>query len=235
MRARFPKVAAGRPPEAVLINTAGGLTGGDRVEMDVTLEGSAAATITTQAHEKVYRSVDTEDAAVRANIQLAAGAALDWLPQPTILFDRARLNRQTHVEMAVDARLLAVEAVIFGRTAMDERMLTGALCDHFTVRRGGALVHADRFALKDQVSARLDMPSVLNGGAAMATIRLVSPDAVAQLEAARAVLAQEGAASAWNGMLLARLVAPDGYRLGLALGRLLPVLRGCPLPPVWSI
>lgn len=234
MRVRFPNVAAGLPPEAVLVNTAGGLTGGDKIETDVKLAAGGRAVVTTQAHEKIYRSA-RGDALVAARLDAGAGATLQWLPQPTILFDGARLARETHVVMAADATFLGVEAVIFGRTAMDEAMRGGHVNDHWTIRRGGRLIHADRFAAEGNVADLLARPSVLAGRAAMATIRYVAADAEKRLDDMRAVLGDDGAASAWNGMLLARLTAQDGYRLGHALTRVLTGFRGRALPPAWSL
>lgn len=232
MRARFPNVTGA--PEAVLINTAGGLTGGDCITMGVEMREGACAIVTSQAHEKVYKS-SGGTVSVIASLKLGSGSSLEWLPQPTILFDRARLARETHVEMTGDSDFLGVEAVIFGRTAMGEAMVTGALSDHWSIRRDGRLVHADRFALDDAVSATLSKLSVLADNAAMATIRLVAANAAAKLEGVRAALAGDGAASAWNGMLLARIVTKDGYQLSAALARVLTRLRGRPLPPVWNI
>jgi urease accessory protein len=210
------------------------MTGGDQVSMKFALGAQARAVIATQAHEKIYRASQGQ-AAITAAIHLESGASLEWLPQPTILFDRARLTRVTEVNMAADARLLAVEAVIFGRTAMSETMKNGALDDHWTIRRDGRLIHHDRFRMQDDTAALLSRPSVLDGEAAMATIRLVAPDAAARLDDMRALLADDGAASAWNGMLIARLVAQDGYQLGQALARVLTGMRGRPLPPIWTI
>ena len=232
MRVRFPN--GPDAPEAVLINTAGGLTGGDCVTMGVEMGEATSAIVTTQAHEKVYKS-SGGTASMTASLKLGAGSVLEWLPQPTILFDRARLARETHVEMTGDADFLGVEAVIFGRTAMGEVMETGALSDHWSIRRDGRLIHADRFALDGAVAANLSRMSVLAGSAAMATIRHVSAHAAAKLDTLREALADDGAASAWNGMLLARIVTKDGYRLSAALARVLTVLRGRPLPPVWNI
>jgi urease accessory protein len=234
LRVRFPHVPRDTPPEAVLINTAGGLTGGDSVTMTVTLRAQAQATITSQAHEKIYRASQGA-AAIAARIAIENGASLEWLPQPTILFDRAGLARRTEVSLAGDARLLAVEAVIFGRTAMAEAVRQGALDDDWRIRRDGRLIHADRFALDGDIAAGLAGPAVLGGGAAMATLRLVAPDAEARLEEARALLGDDGGASAWNGLLLARIVARDGRHLGAVLARLLTGLRGRPLPPIWTI
>lgn len=232
MRVRFPNVTGA--PEAVLINTAGGLTGGDCVTMGVEMGAGTAAIVTTQAHEKVYRSSGATVSMI-ASLKLAAGCALEWLPQPTILFDRARLARETHVEMAGDADFLGVEAVIFGRTAMGEAMNSGALSDHWSIRRDGRLIHADRFALEGPVAASLSKMSVLAGNAAMATIRHVGSAAAGKLEAVREALAEDGAASCWNGMLLARIVTKDGYGLSAALARTLTAMRGKKLPPVWNI
>lgn len=232
MRVRFPNGPGA--PEAVLINTAGGLTGGDCVTMGVEMGMRTSAIVTTQAHEKVYKSSGGTVSMI-ASLKVGEGAGLEWLPQPTILFDRAMLARETHVELVGSADFLGVEAVIFGRTAMGEAMETGALSDHWTIRRDGRLIHADRFALNGAIAASLSRISVLAGSAAMATIRHVSAHAAAKLDNIREALADDGAASAWNGMLLARIVAKDGYQLSAALARVLTVLRGRPLPPVWNI
>ena len=236
MKVRFPNVAAGAPPEAVLVNISGGLTGGDRCTIGVKLDTEAAATVTTQACEKIYRSPEG-DALVDVALDLKPGTALDWLPQPAILFDRSRLKRRTVATMAADAQLLAVEAVIFGRTAMGEDMLQGALSDDWAIRRDGRLIHDDRFRAAGEVAALLDRPSVLNGARAMATLRYVAPDALARLEEMRellATLACNAAASAWNGMLVVRLIAPDGYALTKTLIALLIAFRGA-APRAWSI
>lgn len=232
MRVRFPNVAGA--PEAVLINTSGGLTGGDCVTMGVEMGESASAIVTSQAHEKVYKSSGGTVSMI-ASLKLSEASVLEWLPQPTILFDRAMLARETHVEVADSADFLGVEAVIFGRTAMGEAMNTGALSDHWTIRRGGRLIHADRFALDGNVAAQLSKVSVLAGHSAMATIRHVASGAAAKLDVVREALADDGAASAWNGMLLARIATRDGYGLSAALARVLTALRGRALPQVWNI
>lgn len=234
MRARFPNVAQGLPPEAVLINTAGGLTGGDRLKLDVRMGPGTAAVLTTQAHEKVYRSV-LGDASVIGHLHLEDDAGLEWLPQPTILFDGARLARETHVEMTGRGRFLGVESVIFGRTAMEEKMLSGALSDLWTIKRDGRLIHADRFAVAGDVASLLKKPAVLAGNAAMATIRYVAPDAHARLDEMRTLIEEAGAVSALNGLLLARIVVADGYCLGKVLGSVLARFRGRALPAAWSL
>lgn len=242
MKVRFPNTkpregCAQGVPEAVLVNVSGGLTGGDSIAVEAELGQGAEAVVTSQACEKIYRSLG-EDAHVSSRMRLAACGRLDWLPQPTILFDRARLARRTDVDMADDAALLAVEAVIFGRTAMAEDVTSGRLSDSWTIRRGGRLIHADRFLLEGDIAAQLARPSVLAGHRAMATIRYVAPDARARLDPLRSILDEidgTAAASAWDGMLVVRLVAPDGYRLTRMLIAMLERFRAAPLPRAWYI
>ncbi|HRJ60847.1 MAG TPA: urease accessory protein UreD, partial [Azospirillaceae bacterium] len=112
-RVKFPK---GRHCEAVVVNTAGGMTGGDALEMQITATAGAAATVVTQSAEKIYRS-DGAETRIAAHVTLESGASLTWAPQETILFNGARVRRSLAVDMAEDAMLLAAETVVFGRTA----------------------------------------------------------------------------------------------------------------------
>lgn len=237
MKTRFPRAAIGEPPEAVLINTSGGLTGGDVQNVSVNLEAQTSAVITTQACERVYRS-SGEDAAIGVHLTIDANAHLHWLPQPLIFFDGGRLKRETHVELSCDATLLAVESVIFGRLESGEAVKSGAFCDAWFVRRAGRLIHAERFAAEGAIDAILDKASVLAGRRAMALIRYIAPDAEARLSEMRELLdgcAIEAAASSWNGMLLARFIASDGYELNRELVRVLSAFRGAPLPKAWLL
>ena len=172
-RVRFPRPAAGAPPEAVLLNMAGGLTGGDRMSLDVTLGARAEATLTTAAAEKIYRARDG-DATIGVKLALGAGARLAWLPQATILFDGSRLDRRTEVQLAGDARFLGVEFLIFGRQAMGEDVHLGACRDAWRIRRDGALVFADTFRISGAIAAALDRRATLAAFASISTTSLVS-------------------------------------------------------------
>lgn len=239
MKVRLPNAAAGEPPEAVLLNLAGGLTGGDRLEFGIKLDAHAQAVVTTQACERIYRSTG-EDAILLGDIRLADGAKMEWLPQPTIMFNNARLKRESRVQLASDATLLAVECLIFGRTARNESVVSGLLSDSWSVHRDGRLIQTECFALADDIQAVLDKPAVLNGNRAMANLRYIAPDAEARLEDMRLLLdrapEEDGiasGASAWNGMMLVRFAAPDGHRLIREVGRVLTGFRRKPLPRVW--
>jgi urease accessory protein len=235
-RVRFPKCAQGSPPEAVLLNMAGGLTGGDSINADIALAAGAEATVTTAAAEKVYRSLEG-DAEVRVRLSLGDGARLSWLPQPTILFDRSRLDRRTEVELTGTASLLAVETLIFGRGAMGEDVHRGFCRDAWRIRRDGALVFADTLRLDGAVAAVLDRPATLAGARATAMLLYVAADAAQRLADARAVLdgAKSAAgASSWNGVLLVRAIARDGRTLQGDIAALVRALSGRPPPRLWA-
>ena len=161
------------PLEAILINTAGGLTGGDRLGWDIDIGAAASAVITTQASEKIYRAASGR-AEVAVRLSVAAGGRLAWLPQETIMFDRAAFLRRLDVELAPGAEALIAEATVFGRTAMGERVERGIFRDRWRLAVAGRLVHAEEFAVGPLVHAVLAAPAVLGGARAMATVLLVS-------------------------------------------------------------
>lgn len=231
---RLPRVIGGAP-EAVLINTAGGLTGGDTFSTEVVLRPGARAVLTTQACERIYRSSGGA-ADVTARIALGDGALLDWLPQETILFDGGRLSRRLEADLAEDAELLAVEATIFGRAAMGEQVNSGLFRDRWRIRRNGRLIFADDMRFEDDIARQLARPAVLAGNAAMATVVHAAPDCGQFLDPVREALADAGGASWWGGKLVARIAAADGFALRSILLPVLSVLMaGRPLPKVWQI
>ena len=235
-RLKFPRQAGAAPCEAVLINTAGGLTGGDNFKVAAALGPGTEATLTTAAAEKIYRARDGT-AAVSVTLSVAAGARLAWLPQATILYDRAVLERTTRVELGAEASFLGLEIVIFGRAAMGESVRWGSLRDQWRVWRQGRLLFADAVRLEGPIAERLARPALLGGAGATALLLYVAPGAQERIESARAILHTAGAAagvSAFNGLLLARAVAADGRTLQAQLTPLLQALHGRPLPRIWS-
>lgn len=234
LRLRFPNVARGC--EGVCINTGGGILGGDRALYNFTIGEGADVTLTTQAAEKVYRAQQGA-AHVEVNLDVAQGAALEWLPQETILFEGASLQRRLNIDLAKGARLALVESVIFGRLAMGEESITGSLQDRWRIRREGRLVYADDFRLDGAMGALLDRPATGRGARAMATLLQISSDAEEALEPARATLEEAGCewgASAWDGLLCVRMVSPSPEKLRSAIVALLASWRGRDAPRVWN-
>ncbi|MEM9012371.1 MAG: urease accessory protein UreD [Pseudomonadota bacterium] len=227
----------GRPArmEAVLLNTAGGLTGGDRLSVEVRAEAGAELTVTSQAAERLYRAPPGSEAAVDIRLTADAGATLIWLPQETIVFDRAALRRRIEVELAADARLLLVEGLVLGRLAMGERVAEATLRDHWRIRRAGRLVFAEALRLSGDIAAATAGPATFAGHLAAATLLYAAPDAEARLQPLRAALGPAGGASLRDGLLIARLLAPDGAALRHRLVRAVDAILPDALPRVWSI
>jgi urease accessory protein len=232
LRVRFPNAAA-QALEAVIVNTGGGMTGGDRFTVEIALGEGASLIAGTAAAEKIYRSTGP-DAEMKVRLDLADGARLAWLPQETILFDRARLARRIDVDLSERASLLMAEAVVFGRSAMGEAVSQGFFADRWRVRRGGRLVFAESARLDGAIAAKLNEPAASAGGVAIATV-LVAPADDGRLAAVRALADQfagEVGISEWGGIAVARLCAKDGAALRHDLIAVLTAL-GAQVPRLW--
>jgi urease accessory protein len=236
LRVRFPS------PEtdglsAVFVNTAGGVAGGDRFEIDIAAGEGSRLTVTTAAAEKIYRALGPASAAARLDIVLkaAAGAHLAWLPQETILFDRARVSRRIDIDLAESASLLLCEIVVFGRSAMGERMLQGEFVDRWRLRRGGRLVFAETVRLDGDIGEKLTQPAVAKGGVAIGTALIVPGDEalVARLREASDGFGGEVGISSWNGFAMARFCAQDAARLRADMIAVLGRAGGAALPRLW--
>ena len=227
---RMPAGVVGVPLEAVLINTSGGLAGGDRIDVEVETAGDVC--ITTQAAEKIYRSLGSETEAT-TKLRIEGNARAFWLPQEAILFDGANLKRSFEAELGSDATLLAVESGVLGRKAMRENLNAFSLRDHWRIRKGGRLFFADNVRLD---AARVQGAAAFNGAGAMAMIILIKSDAENFVEPLREIIGAQGGVSAWDGKLIARLVARDGFSLRKSLIPALKLLAApVELPKVWTL
>jgi urease accessory protein len=233
LRMHFPGTRK-RELEAVLINTGGGIAGGDRFDIDIAVGDKARLAVSSAAAEKVYRSLGP-DACIAIRLGAGHDATIGWLPQETILFDGARLHRTIDIDLADDARLVFAEAVIFGRTGMGEAVEQGFLFDRWRVRRGGALVFAESVRLDGGIAAKLGEAAVAKGGVAIATVLIVPGNAetIEPLRAPSPPFRAEVGTSAWNGVAVARLCAADGAALRYDLTTLIATLRGGKLPHCW--
>jgi urease accessory protein len=232
LRVRFPGPPS-RELEAVIVNTAGGIAGGDQLNINIEAGEGAALAVTSASAEKVYRSLGP-DATIAVKLAVGADASLAWLPQETILFDRARLARSIDVDLAGTASLLLAEAVVFGRSGMGEEVRHGNFLDRWRIRRGGRLAYAETVRLDGEIAAKLKQPAVANGGCAVATILCV-PGNAETVAAVRALdFAGEVGISAWKSICIARLCARDGAALRRDLVQVLTVLRAGALPRLWS-
>ncbi len=236
LKARFPRPEHGAWPGAVLLNTTGGVAGGDRLAVRIGVAPGIRATVAMQAAERFYRAVPGQVAEVGTALDVAEGAAMEWLPQESILFDRCAVRRRLEVTMAPDAWFLGVERLVFGRGAMGETVRSLSLRDVIAVRRGGRLLLHDAIRIEGDAQALLDRAASGRGARAVATLLHVAPDAEAAVQGVRDALAPwDAGVSAWDGMLVVRMVAPDGVSLRAGIVAGLNVLRrGRPLPRVWE-
>ncbi|MFO1201483.1 MAG: urease accessory protein UreD [Tabrizicola sp.] len=224
-----------RGPDVVFLNTSGGMTGGDRLSYALALGEGCRVTATTQTAERAYRS-DAGVARVTVTHEVGAGGHLDWLPQETILFDGSALERVTTVRLGAGASCLVLEAVVLGRAAMGEVVRRVSLLDRRQVLRGDVPVLVEPLRLGD--AALASGLGVLQGAKAFASLALVAEGAEARVQAVRAVLHEPGVsagASGFDGKLMVRLMAADGWPMRRQILRVLEVLRDGPLPRVWQM
>ena len=233
---RMRRVADGEAPCAVLLNTAGGVAEGDSLDQHVTWEEGAAATVTTQAAEKIYRALSA-GSTISTSLTVERGARAEWLPQETILFNAFRLRREARIVLAEDVTFLGIEALVLGRAAMGEAVTSGSLRDRMRIWRGGKLIYADTLALDGDIAALMSRAAIGNGARAMAVIVHASAEAATLRDPVREALESASglaAASCWNGLLAVRLLAPDSEVLRRDIALALSVLRaGRLLPRVW--
>ena len=232
LKALFPRVR-GDALQAVFLNTAGGLTGGDAMRIDVTAGQGAHVVLSSQAAERAYRAQPGQTARMEVTLDVGPGGRIDWLPQETILFDAAALNRKLTVHLAADATALLVEPVIFGRTAMGEVVHDLHFTDQWRVSRDGALVFADAVRMTGDADALLARKAIADGAGAMATLLLASPKAAAFADLD--LPENCGASLIADDLLLVRLLAADGFALRRALVPLVEVLSAAPIPRVWRL
>lgn len=222
--------------QSVVLNTAGGVTGGDRFHLTATAGAGSQHVLTTQAAERIYRAQPGEIGQVRTTLTVEDGARLDWLPQETILFDHAALNRRLEGEVAENARLLIVEPLVFGRKAMGEIVNFGHLEDVWRIKRGGELIFADALRIDGAVQDKLGQAAIGQGARAMASLLLVAPDADLALDRVRAALGPKGGASVIRpGVLFARCLAVDGFELRRHIIPAIQALSGADIPKTWTL
>lgn len=238
----MPRIDGERWREAVFLNTAGGLAGGDRMRFEASASGDACFTATTQTAERVYRALDAS-AEVTTHIDVRDTAAMQWLPQETILFDGGRLSRTTEIHLSASAKLIAMDWLVLGRSASGETVRTGAFSDNWRIYRDGRLAWADAFRLDGDIAALAQRPALLAGHTAIATLLYAAADAPAQIERARAILggfACKAGATIVNGVMICRLAAMAAADLRQAVSQFLRSFRdglagfSPALPKVWA-
>jgi urease accessory protein len=237
LKARFPRPTGWA--EAVMLNSSGGVAAGDQLRLRLEVGAHAKATFTAQAAERFYRARPTDPpATLHTTLAIGDHAAAEWLPQETILFDHAALTRTLAIDLAETSWFLGIETLVFGRALMGEAVHHLRLRDTITLRRAGKLALHDAIRLEGEAAPILAARASTGGAIATATLIHAAPTAATMLPPLRAAFAEtsaQAAASTWNNLLVARLVAPDSATLRTSIVAALQVLREArPIPRVWS-
>lgn len=231
----FPR-SRGAALEAVFLNTAGGVTGGDAFAYSAKARAGTTLTVTTQACERAYKAQPAEVGRIRNTLKIGAGARVNWLPQETILFNQSALDRRLSVEMEADGSLLMVEPLVFGRTAMGETLTQAFFHDRIEIRRASAPLYSDAITLQGDLNAHLSHRFIANGAMAMASLVYVADTASSQMTKIRSMLPETaGASLLHDDVLVMRLLAPDSFGLRQSLVPILEHLTDHTLPRCWMI
>jgi urease accessory protein len=227
VRIMFPKVPDGDIQEAVLVNTGGGIAGGDRLEYEVAAVQNASIAVSSQAAEKVYGALD-EPARITTRLKVSEAAKLAWLPQETILFNTARICRNTEIDASFGAEVLAVEWIVLGRSAYGEQMVSGQITDSWRVKKDGRLIWADSFRCVDETYPHLHKKALLSRCKAIGTLVYFGRDLDDRLELIRDIAPSReccSGATLVNGVMIVRFAAEAAFDLRLALQRVLQQFR----------
>lgn len=240
-RIMFPRTGSRPVEEAVLINTGGGVAGGDRLECSVSALPGTSIAVTSQAAEKVYRALN-EPARVTTTLKARESARLAWLPQETIVFNLARLCRTTEIELTSGTELLALEWLVLGRAAHGETVINGNIVDSWHVKKDGRLIWADSFRITDEAFPHLHRKALLANCHAIATLIYFGPHLDKRLDFLREIIPSLGcncAATLVSGLIVVRFAARESSDLKLALRSFLqqfgPELGSGPfqVPKMW--
>ena len=231
--------------QAIVLHPPSGIAGGDHLLISATVGAGAHAQLTTPGAGKWYRSGGPE-ASQRLELTVEEGAALEWLPQETIVFDGARARMETRVRLAADSRFIGWDILCLGRAAAGERFEHGRFDLLCRVERGGAPIWLERGGF-DGADPMLASPAGWAGHGVGGTLLCAFPDlprqAAGLLEALRAIAPGDGAShgiTALPGVLVARYLGDNSEAARLWFARLWQTLRpaccGRPaVPPrIWN-
>jgi urease accessory protein len=219
----FPRIGDDLVKEAVIINSSGGTAGGDRLEIEVVALNNASVAVTTQAAEKIYRALD-RPALVATKLKACGTAKLAWLPQETIVFNQARIRRQTEIDLCSGAELIALEWLVFGRAARGEEVVSGHISDSWHIKRDGRLIWADGFRVSDEVFAQLHRKALLSNWKAVGTLIYFGPSLDTRLRILREIAASldcRCAATIVGAIIIVRVAAAASADLRRGLRSLL--------------
>ena len=219
----------------IVVHPPGGVVGGDRLEIDIDAGPGCSVLATSPGAAKWYRANGrVSHQAVR--LQIAAGAAVEWLPQETIFYDAARVDLEHEVDLAAGSIYIGSEVLCFGRVAAGEVFTTGQIRQRTRIRQDGRLLWWEQGILTpDGIASPLGM----QGHSVCATLLAVGRPVPAALQAHVRALDPQLASSQVKSVFVARYLGHDGEAARAVIARVWELLRphlldrpACP-PRIW--
>jgi len=155
-RSHYGPLTVQRPfyPEAevchvYILHPPGGIVGGDQLAIDIDVDKSAEALITTPGAGKIYRSVGKQ-AVQKVSIKVRDDATLEWLPQETIVFEGAQLVSDVRIDLETNARFIGWEILALGRPAAGEGFKQGKVFLNWQIFRDDSPLFLERMRMDSE-------------------------------------------------------------------------------------
>ena len=222
--------------ELVLINTAGGITCNDNIDINANINNSKLS-ICTQAAEKIYAGIG-DTARVEININLN-NSTMYWLPKELILFDNSKLRRNININLSDNSNLIFCETTIFGRKAMSEKIKNISFSDQWKIYSNSSIKHFEAINIKGSTIDNFKNNYTFSNQSSLSTI-LIFGDIVHQLESVlRKVKKNLGnhfcEMTKFDDKIIIRCLADDNYDLKKTLNFIMKNVINDKLPKSWDL
>ena len=222
--------------ELVLINTAGGITCNDNIDINANINNSKLS-ICTQAAEKIYAGIG-DPARVEININLN-NSTMYWLPKELILFDNSKLRRNININLSGNSNLIFCETTIFGRKAMSEKIKNISFSDQWKIYSNSSIKHFEAINIKGSTIDNFNNNYTFSNQSSLSTI-LIFGDIVHQLESVlRKVKKNLGnhycEMTKFDDKIIIRCLADNNYDLKKTLNIIMKNVINDKLPKSWDL
>ena len=222
--------------ELVLINTSGGITCNDNIEINADINNSQLS-VCTQAAEKIYAGIG-DPARVEININLN-NSTMYWLPKELILFDNSKLRRNININLSGNSNLIFCETSIFGRKAMSEQIKNIIFSDQWKIFTNSSLKHFEAINIKGSTIDNFKNKYTFDNQSSLSTI-LIFGDIINQLESELSKVTKNienhyCEMTKFNDKIVIRCLADDNYDLKKTLNFIMKNVINDKVPKSWDL
>ncbi len=222
--------------ELVLINTAGGITCNDNIDINANINNSKL-NICTQAAEKIYAGIG-DPARVEININLN-NSTLYWLPKELILFDNSKIRRNININLSNNSNLIFCETTILGRKAMSEKIKNISFSDQWNIYSNSSIKHFEAINIKGSMIDNFKNNYTFDNQSSLSTI-LIFGDIIHQLEAELRKIIKNienhyCEMTKFDDKIIIRCLADDNYDLKKTLNSIMKNVINDKLPKSWYL